>query len=403
MKVDLNKSDLRVQAGWLVDGTGGPIRENVCLQIHDGYILDISPAEAEYPPGGSLLDLSHFTIIPPLVDSHVHLFMSATYNQEKRKSQLNSSYDDIKNSIAKHISHHLSCGVFAVRDGGDRNAHILRYKSESPQLLRNPFRLKSAGKALYRQNRYGNLIGRALSGKDSLPDFIPYKNADHVKIVNSGLNSLTEFGKETTPQFSVGELKRAVLKARSLGLKTMVHANGKTAVNGAVTAGCDSIEHGFFMGRQNLNLLAEHHIVWVPTAYTMSAYTQYYKAQGISTDIIEKTSDFQLDQIRYAVEAGVPIAVGTDAGSIGVAHGRAVKEELKILIEAGFSISEAIQSATSTGAQLLGINDIGQLKKGTLASFLVIRGNPASLPDSIHEIESVYYKGKPINFSKLKG
>jgi len=100
------------------------------------------------------------------------------------------------------------------------------------------------------------------------------KQADHVKIVNSGLNSLLNFGKETSPQFPLGDLKKAVLCAHKKGHKVMIHANGRNPVRDAIDSGCDSIEHGFFMGTENLRRLADEQITWVPTAFTMEAYAR---------------------------------------------------------------------------------------------------------------------------------
>ena len=87
-----------------------------------------------------------------------------------------------------------------------------------------------------------------------------------MKIVNSGLNSLKVFGKQTPPQFGAEEMRAAVKTAKSFGLKTMVHANGKLPVKIAVDAGCDSIEHAFFMGAESLYRIAERGAIWVPTA-----------------------------------------------------------------------------------------------------------------------------------------
>jgi imidazolonepropionase-like amidohydrolase len=101
-----------------------------------------------------------------------------------------------------------------------------------------------------RQRRSDTIQNADRTGKEK-------KGVDHIKIVNSGLNSLSCFAKETKPQFDSAELKAAVRADRQCGLKTMVHANGKMPVKIAVDAGCDSIEHGFFMGVENLHRIAD--------------------------------------------------------------------------------------------------------------------------------------------------
>jgi imidazolonepropionase-like amidohydrolase len=92
----------------------------------------------------------------------------------------------------------------------------------------------------------------------------------------------------------------------------------------------------------------------------------------------------------------VPIALGTDAGSPAVDHGDAIVDEIKILMEAGFTIEEAIRCATFNGAQLLGIRDLGLLVQRMPATFIAVKGDPSGLPDSLRHIEGVYVKGESI-------
>jgi imidazolonepropionase-like amidohydrolase len=220
---------------------------------------------------------------------------------------------------------------------------------------------------------------------------------DHVKIVNSGLNSLLDFGKETSPQFPLGDLKKAVLCAHKKGLKVMVHANGRNPVRDAIESACDSIEHGFFMGRENLKRLAEKQITWVPTAFTMEAYARTLPNRSRESQVARKNLDHQLDQIRQAKEFGVRMAVGTDAGSLGVHHGEAVCEEIRLLCVAGLGLEEAVQSATSVGAALVGLGDrAGCLRPGSPATFLAVRTKPERVLDALGTPERVCLKGIPL-------
>jgi imidazolonepropionase-like amidohydrolase len=206
--------------------------------------------------------------------------------------------------------------------------------------------------------------------------------ADHVKIVQSGLNSLKDFGKQTPPQFSSDELSRAVHAANQLNLPVMVHTNGEIPTRIAIEAGCHSIEHGFFMGEDNLRQMADNGIFWVPTACTMKGYAEQLHGSK-EADIARKNLDHQLEQIVKAKQFGVSIVVGTDAGCLGVHHGAAVIEELKLLMRAGFSLSEAICCATLNGAKLLGLKDAGRLAPGMKANFIAVKGTPACLPEGL--------------------
>ncbi len=386
-----------ILAGWLIDGTGGPVQKNMVLQIKNGYINNIRKAELEDFSMPGISDLSHCTILPGLIDCHVHLFMSGTNDRDIRKHQLDAGFDEIKDVISHHVSQLLLFGIFAVRDGGDKNAHALRYKKDCLDITKHPILLKVAGKAWRKPNRYGKLIGRTPSGSDTLSRAIEKQdtedNIDHIKIVNSGINSLTQFGKETLPQFDLEEMTAAVKAAGRLGLKTMVHANGKIPVRISADSGCHSVEHGFFMGKDNLKRMADKNITWVPTAITMKAYSEQLESTSPESDISRKNLDHQLEQIFQARESGVTVALGTDAGSLGVFHGSAVIEEMKLLMESGFSIQEAVKCASFNGAKLLGIKQAGLLVNKMEATFIAVKGEPSNLPDSLMSVQKFYVKG----------
>jgi imidazolonepropionase-like amidohydrolase len=228
-------------------------------------------------------------------------------------------------------------------------------------------------------------------------------HGDHVKIVNSGLNSLRTFGKETAPQFTAAELRAAVTAADALGLPVMVHANGRQPVADAVAAGCASIEHGFFMGRANLEAMAGKGTVWVPTAVTMAAYARLLAqgegfggvARGADLDVVRRNRDHQLGQMQLAFELGVTVAVGTDAGSLGVDHGTAVAQEMGLLTEAGYPLEAVVRAATWNGARLLGLADRGRLQPGQRADFIAVDGPPAALLAGLASPHGIYRAGEP--------
>lgn len=285
----------------------------------------------------------------------------------------------------------------------------IQYKTGHLNPRVNPVKVFTAGRAWRRAGRYGALIGRDPGIGNSLASAIKScpEKVDHVKIVNSGLNSLVQFGKETLPQFSLEEMTAAVTTVKKMGLKTMVHANGRLPVALAVKAGCDSIEHGFFMGRDNLSRMADRQTIWVPTAVTMQAYIAYME-KTVSRKALPHTGkdalhpvegarrnlEHQLEQMAMARQLGVPVAAGTDAGSPGVDHGKSLKEEIGLLIQAGYSISEAMKSATRINAQLLGLDNTGLLADRAAATFVAIEGPPEDIPNSLNRIKGLYIDGK---------
>ncbi len=384
-----------INGGWLIDGKGGPVRKNIRLHIQTGRIVSVTDSGSGDNDESETTDFGSSTILPCLVDSHIHLCMSGTDDPVAREKQLDADFDKIKGLISDHIKRHLSYGVLAVRDGGDRFAHALRYKNECLDINKMPVCIRVAGRAWHRAGRYGGLIGRPPQENQSLVEAVKmdHEANDHIKLVNSGLNSLKEFAKETLPQFDAEELTGVAKVALKRGRRVMVHANGKKPVAVALEAGCDSIEHGFFMGAENLKIMAEKGIVWVPTACTMKAYSEYIKPESIEAGVSRMSLDHQLEQISKARELGVKIALGTDSGSMGVHHGSAVIEELKLLITAGYSLPEAIRCSSCNGARLLGIEDFGVISKGMAATFLVVKGDPSKLPDSLSAIQAIYING----------
>ncbi|GKT08875.1 amidohydrolase family protein [Desulforhabdus sp. TSK] len=388
-------------AGHFIDGTGCSIKKQVLLSVRDGSILsleELRPGDIEGLGKIPFLDFSDCTVLPGLVDAHVHLTMSGTVDPRLREHQLDFSYEEAEQAISKHLFQHLSHGVVAVRDGGDASGYSLRYKLAGTSPSPAPVRYRVAGKAWHAPGRYGRLIGRSPEKGRTLAESITQEpvGPDHIKIVNSGLNSLKQFGKMTPPQFGSAELKAAIAAGLRRGWKTMVHANGDLPVAQALDAGCHSIEHGFFMGRSNLERIRDLRVYWTPTACTMKAYWEQLPSDGVEVDISRRNLDHQMEQISYALRIGAPLTVGTDSGGLGLHHGASIIEELKLFVSAGFSLEGAIQCASSNGAQLLGLDKtLGTLRPGLGATFLVVKGAPSSLLTTLQHPVGVYVDGVP--------
>ncbi len=384
-------------AGWFIDGSGEPARRNIWIKIKNNMIAELREVGDARPDMGNGIDLSDFTLIPGLLDSHVHLFMSGTADPELRRQQLDAPFEKIKEVISRHIRRQLRHGVVAVRDGGDRAGHVLRFKKEWPSSEKLPVHINSAGRAWHSLGRYGSLIGRTPSIHRSLAQEIGMcrDKIDHVKIVNSGINSLTQFAKQTAPQFTAEQLTDAVNAAKGLGLKVMVHANGEVPVRLAIEAGCHSIEHGFFMGLDNLKKMADKQLYWVPTVFTMKAYHDSPNTNALEKDGSLRNFDHQMEQIAKAIQYGVPIAVGTDSGSTGVHHGEAIREEIRLLMQAGMNLETAIQSATLTGSRVMGMEqDFGRLDRNMPATFVAFKGPAPSLSDALDMPDEVFIRGR---------
>ena len=169
------------------------------------------------------------------------------------------------------------------------------------------------------------------------------------------------------------------------------------AFEGLEAISADDVLEAVDIPQEWLEKMAEKRVVWVPTVYTMKAYAEHMKRQTgriDPADVARRNLEHQLKQLSMARELGVPVALGTDAGSLGVHHGTAVIEELKLFMEAGYSLSDTVRCATLNSAKLLGLKDYGTLEEKKSATFITVKGGPSSLPASLKEIEAVYIRGK---------
>lgn len=374
------------RVGWLLDGRGGPALEDRLITVRSGRIERIGPGPEAGPEA---VDLAVKTIIPGLIDAHVHLFMSPAADPKVREHQLDATYDQLRPIMAEHARAYLRAGVTAVRDGGDYGGYSLRFRDEAD---RPGLTIRSPGRAFHAPDRYGRLIGRPPRSRLTEAVAGLEEPIDHLKLVNSGINSLVEFGRETKPQFAPGELKSAIRAAHERGFKVMVHANGRQPVREALLSGADSIEHGFFMGRANLELMAEQGCVWVPTAVTMAGYGAALAAEDPRAGMARRILDHQLDQLATARKLGVRCVCGSDTGSLGVGPGAGLAWEVRLFMMAGYGFTQALAGATVESARLLGLEP--GLVRGGPATWAVYDGPPDDLPEHLGRPEAMVVEGR---------
>lgn len=299
-----------VHAGWLIDGMGGCIQEKVLLTIVEGRWAAIEKrSTAHIHADGRVTDLSHCTIVPPLIDCCVQLALSGTIDPKARKQQRTADYTTVKQLIERHIADFFSHGVFAVRDCSDQQAMLERFVLEQGVEEKNfPVHILTEAESLLSGNQWQ--VGKqALGPVEGQPAF-------------------------WTPLL--------------LALNTLEK------------------KHCYHQNRSNLH------------------------------DLDDCSFAQQLQQVCLAKSKGIKIALGTNSGMNGILHGESMVGELKLLIKAGYSLSEAIQCATQYNAELLEITDtLGGIAVGKPAHFLVTRGTPAQLPRKLSYLEAIYMNGKP--------
>lgn len=384
----------KILAGWLIDGSGRPAMKNMTLTIREGIIQAVEPTGEQDKGAGELIDLTNSTLLPGLIDSHVHLCLpdgAVPAHQDRSARDGDAEREAL---ITHRVYQYASYGIMAVRDGGDRLEMVLRYQKKRTAGEESIVAIYTPGSAFYKKGRYGGFIGKEIAEGEMLSDAVSAQapRVDHIKILNSGINSLTQYGRETPPQFTLAQLRQAVSIAAHVNRSVMVHANGSVPVAMAIEAGCRSIEHGYFMGKENLLKMRDKGVIWVPTAIPMKAYADMLALGSVEANVARRTLDHQLRQMAHARELGVWVAAGSDAGSPGVEHGAGLVEELKLLQLAGYSIEEAIRCASVNGAALIPSRLSGRIKIGEKVVFVVAPGSPDRLPESLIHVRQISAK-----------
>jgi len=371
-------------------------QKSVFLLIQNGIIKKILPFLAKrqfasYCRQYHFLDFSGLTVLPGLVDCHVHLALDGRGLQKERHCCLFRP-EQITTQVEQQLYANLRCGVLTVRDGGDcAGAGLFFREKVKSGALPGPH-ITATGSALRKSGMYGSFLGPDIKedGLAEAIDSLITAGVNQIKVLVSGIVSFKEYGKVGPLQFNPEELNFIVAKSHRAGLKVMAHANSGKAVTMAVKAGVDSIEHGYFMGKEALKMLAGLGLAWVPTVIPVAV--QAYRADLFNREerkVIEKTYYRQLEAIAEAVEMGVLLGTGTDAGSPGVRHGYSLFQELELYRKAGLSPAVILKAATVNGAKITGTEQtIGIIKEGRPACLIAVQGNPL---EEFYQLKNISY------------
>ena len=361
----------------------GPVKDQA-VQVSGGLISKILPVtelcdSTEGHP--KILDLRGITLMPGLVDCHVHFSMNSE-NLFQAIDDWDNRPDVMENQVRKAAADYLLNGVIAVRDGGDKKGISLNVR-DSIKRGDYPGPLVTAtGKAIYRRGLYGEFLGPGIkSPKEAINQVRLFKEegVDQIKIVLSGLVSFKDFGIVGPPQFTFEELEPVVYEAHSLGLRVMAHASSAKAVEIAAKAGVDSVEHGYFVETAQLELMAKNKTAWVPTLAPLGNLVagKHLPYRGADLEVIRKTLEIQISRLKEAWELKVQVGVGTDAGANLVLHGYSYHDELSYYSLAGLSNRTILQSATSVSARIINCDTmLGTISPGKKPFLIGLTGNP---------------------------
>jgi imidazolonepropionase-like amidohydrolase len=218
--------------------------------------------------------------------------------------------------------------------------------------------------------------------------------SDIIKITATG-GVLSQQGRGLEAHFSDAEIKSISDTAHSLGLKVMAHAHGARGIEAAARAGIDTIEHGTFADEAALKVMKANGTVMIPTLMAFKGVSEGLD-KGVYTPVVEDKIRMTLSQVGKAVtmarNMGVPIAFGTDAGVFG--HGRN-GEEFQLMVDAGLTAKEALASATTVAAKVLGKErEIGRIAVGYSADIIAVTENPLTNIRTLEKVEWVMVRGR---------
>jgi imidazolonepropionase-like amidohydrolase len=199
-----------------------------------------------------------------------------------------------------------------------------------------------------------------------------------------------------SPQLTVEEMRAGVEEAHKAGCKVAAHAYSVAAISNALEAGVDSIEHGSFLDIETAERMREGGVYLVPTISVYAAMNAKGPELGAPDYILRKTPEVlnaSREAFQLALEAGVPIAAGTDCGAPGHPHGT-LPEELRLMVEAGATPMQALRFGTATAAELLSIGDeLGTLEPGKKADIVAVAGDPLEDIKALREVRLVLRGG----------
>jgi imidazolonepropionase-like amidohydrolase len=248
---------------------------------------------------------------------------------------------------------------------------------------------------------HGWFLGREADGAEAVRHAVRSElkaGATCIKLMASGgvYGHAEEPG---SPQLTVEELRVAVEEAHKAGRRVAAHAYSIEAIGNALDAGVDSIEHGSFIDRDTAGRMRETGTYLVPTMSVYRAMSERGPELGAPEYIRRKTAEVleaSREAFRLALEAGVPVAAGTDCGAPGHPHGTLL-EELMLMVESGASPVQALRFGTSAAADLLGLGDeVGSLEPGKRADLLAVDGDPTSEILALRDVRLVLRDGSGV-------
>lgn len=374
-----------LHAARLLDIENGKIVAPAEILVQGERIVEVGTT-VTHPAGAEIIDLGDSTLMPGLIDAHVHLFLHPGA-EDLQTVEESVPQRTILATLAARDD--LMAGFTAERDMGTEgagSADTAVRNAINQGLIPGP-RLRISGNAIdilgghEDANNYNpeqHILSNATraNSADELVSVIREQfkqGADFIKMYETGRDSLHD-GKFSTPyQFTEAELRAAIQETARIGRRVAVHATGEPGTLYAARAGVASVDHAFQLSDETMRLMRDKQIFAVPT-FAISEYFADHAASPAESERRRQMLDFHAQEFRKQLAAGVPMAMGSDVGPFP--HGTQAREFV-LMVKFGMTPLAALQAGTRNGAKLLGWDgQIGSLKTGYFADVISVPGNP---------------------------
>ena len=399
-----------VLAGHVITDAARPARGPSTITVTDGRITAIDDGLARtFAAGVRVIDLSTKTVLPGLIDAHVHLTgdPGGDFRDEAVETTESSVVTGAKNARITALA-----GFTTVRDLGSATLAGFALRDGTAKGFIPGPRILSVGSAISIIGGHGDVSGfrpevnAALDASNTCTGAVQCaervregskRGADVIKITATG-GVLSQQGRGLGKHFTDEEMASIVSTAHGLGLKVAAHAHSASGVEGAVRAGVDSIEHGTFADAAGLKEMKARGTWFVPT---LMAFTGIRERLGknVYTPTVEAKVRETLSHVGEALKAaralGVRVAFGTDAGVFE--HGRNAEEFAQLVSYGGMTPAQALASATTDAAMLLGLeNQVGRIAPGYSADMIAVDGDPLTDVRVLEKVKFVMVRGRVI-------
>jgi len=383
---------LAIRAGKLIDGSGNePLRDAVVL-VEGEKILQVGlDREVETPAGAEVLDASGVTVMPGMVDAHVHIHTPGGPTDNYALAEASQFEGALALRACNYALRSLRAGFTTLRSLGSPAYIDVALRDAINEGVVDGPRLIVAGQGL---SRTGGHMDKpywspavSIAGRTGVCDG-PWEcrkaartqikwGVDLIKINACG-GSVYDLNRPWLQEMTYEEMAAICEEAHWVYKRVAAHTSGGPGITDALRAGIDSVEHGHWLSEEQVELMAERGVFYVPTLLVNALTLKSPEREELSQPIYEwvrKASEGKHLSLERARNAGVKIALGTDAGFL-VNHGQNAAE-LEEFVKAGFSPMEAIVAATRTGAECLDLeNEVGTIEPGKYADLLVVDGDP---------------------------